>query len=88
VKTKLTANELAEELTRWADMYGRPPIEENNIRIWYERRARNGFPDSAGVREDTPGRHRKPKVWITADVIAWYLTYEPSKGGRPRTRTG
>lgn len=81
--TGLTAGELAAELNRWAAMYGRLPVKENNVRIWYERRARNGFPESAGVRDDDPGRHRKPKVWDTAEATAWYLAYEPSKGGHP-----
>lgn len=48
---------------------------KSTVSMWITRAETNGFP--APVAALAAGR-----VWDISDVLAWYLTYEPSNGAR------
>jgi hypothetical protein len=56
-------------------------VTSNQVYMWYQRRARNGFPEPRGTRKRGMGTVR---VFDLNEVLTWYVGYEPSKGGAPR----
>lgn len=55
--------------------YGKP-FSRQLVWRWWTRRSANGFP---------AGRRDAGKIVFDLDqVIAWYGTYVPGRGGRPR----
>jgi len=64
-----------------ADLLG---VSSNQVYMWHERRASNGFPEATGVcKKRRPGPKGSP-VFDPVAVLNWYRDYEPSRGGAPR----
>jgi hypothetical protein len=53
-------------------------IGRTTVSNWDSRRDRNGFPERVKSLASGP-------LYDVEEVVAWYITYEPSKGGRPGT---
>lgn len=51
-------------------------VGRTTVSNWYERRARNNFPETVARLASGP-------IWDRDVVVAWYIAYVPNKGGRP-----
>ena len=51
-------------------------VGRTTVSNWDERRERNGFPQRVKTLASGP-------VYDIEEVVAWYLEYSPSRGGRP-----
>ncbi len=80
---RATARELAPVLTSFSAMSktGQREISVRLIDSWYVHRDRTGFPEAAG--KEPRGRHRHSRVWNVSEVLAWYLSWVPMRGGAP-----
>ena len=65
-------------LTAWARALG---INKTTAHQWEARRQRNGFPEPVGSTEYWG--HAVP-LYDDEALLAWWLNYEPSKGGAPK----
>ena len=56
------------------------PFTRQQVWVWYSRRAINGFPGQYEFEADG-----KPvRLFRLAEVDDWYVSYVPSRGGRPK----
>jgi len=70
------ANELTERTGR--------SISRQQVYTWWVRRDRNGFPEGTKcTRATSTGKSLASRQFDIDDVIDWYRTYVPAKGGRP-----
>ena len=55
-------------------------VSNNQVYAWHKRQASSGFPEPVEVARS---RWVGPLFDIN-QVLTWYATYEPAKGGQPR----
>lgn len=63
-----------------AQLFG---VSNNQVYTWSQRREHNGFPEPVGTYHGHDRRSSQAAVYDINEVIAWYVDYEPRKGGAP-----
>lgn len=62
-------------------------ISRQQIHTWWKRRERNGFPEgSIGTHVTATGKSLQSRQFDIDEVINWFRSYTPNRGGRPHTK--
>lgn len=56
------------------------PFTRQQVHVWWLRRGINGFPPKHDTMVKPGGREQ----FSISEAVAWYATYTPTRGGRPR----
>ena len=54
-------------------------VKSNQVYMWHQRRAKNGFPEhrASVIVPQYPGDKRKSKLFDLNEVTDWWATYDP-----------
>jgi uncharacterized protein YjcR len=74
------------EVAGYTDLGRLLGVSANQVYMWHQRRARNGFPEMvAQVISPSPAGGRKRAAMFDIEaVLAWHKEYRPATGGAPK----
>lgn len=58
-------------------------VSANQVYMWHQRRFRNGFPAHVAETLTAKTVRRGAPLFDIAEVLAWWVNYEPARGGAP-----
>jgi hypothetical protein len=69
------------------DLFG-ARVTSNQVYMWHQRQARNGFPQPVGRNDGSRNKRQKDAPdFDLEEVLNWRLNYTPGTGGAPRGNT-
>lgn len=79
IKTVVGPDDEPIRVGSYTDLADELGVTNKQVYMWYQRRARNGFPDPVCHQHADNGR--MSPHWDIDEVLAWRIFYDPSPGG-------